>query len=93
MGKPARTWLQLLTLLPGSQIFLSSAFVPPASMPEPLRWFAEHQPFTPMIDTLRALATGAETGSDLWLAIGWCALISVLGYLWSRRLFLRVPAK
>ncbi len=73
--------------------FVSSAFVPTEAMPAGLRHFAEHQPFTPMIDTLRDLVTGAPTDSDLWLAIGWCALIALLGYLWSRRLFLRVPAK
>src|SRR3954468_15596199 len=73
--------------------FISSAFVPTEAMPAGLRWFAENQPFTPMIDTLRALVSGAPPGSDLWLAIGWCVLISLLGYLWSRRLFLRVPAK
>jgi ABC-2 type transport system permease protein len=73
--------------------FISSAFVPTDAMPAGLRFFAEHQPFTPIIDTLRALLTGAPTGSDLWLAIGWCVLISLLGYFWSRRLFLRVPAK
>jgi ABC-2 type transport system permease protein len=73
--------------------FISSAFVPTEAMPPGLRQFAEYQPFTPMINTLRALVTGAPTDSDLWLAIGWCVLIAVLGYLWSRRLFLRVPAK
>jgi len=73
--------------------FVSSSFVPTDAMPAGLRQFAEHQPFTPMIDTLRALVTGTPTGSDLWLAIGWCALIALLGFLWSRRLFLRVPTK
>jgi ABC-2 type transport system permease protein len=78
-----------LVMLP----FVSSGFVPTDAMPAGLRQFAEHQPFTPMVNTLRALVTGAPTGSDLWLALGWCALISLLGYLWSRRLFVRVPAK
>jgi ABC-2 type transport system permease protein len=78
-----------LVILP----FISSGFVPTGAMPVGLRQFAEHQPFTPMIDTLRALVTGAPTDSELWLAIGWCAVIALLGYLWSRRLFLRVPAK
>jgi ABC-2 type transport system permease protein len=73
--------------------FISSAFVPTDAMPAGLRQFAENQPFTPMINTLRDLITGAPTDSDLWLALGWCVLISVLGYLWSRRLFLRVPVK
>ena len=78
-----------LVMLP----FISSGFVPTDAMPAGLRHFAEYQPFTPMIDTLRALVTGAPTDSDLWLAIGWSVLIALLRYLWSRRLFLRVPAK
>ncbi|MCK9878145.1 ABC transporter permease [Frankia sp. Ag45/Mut15] len=73
--------------------FVSSSFVPTDAMPAGLRQFAEHQPFTPMINTLRALVTGAHTDSDLWFALGWSALIALAGYLWSRRLFLRVPAK
>lgn len=77
-----------LVLLP----FVSSGFVPTDAMPAGVRHFAEHQPFTPMIDTLRALTTGAPPGSDLWLAVGWCLVIALLGYLWSRRLFLRVPS-
>ena len=78
-----------LVMLP----FLSSGFVPTDAMPWGVRHFAEHQPFTPMIDSLRALTSGHGAGSDLWLALGWCALISVVGYLWSRRLFTRVPTK
>jgi len=78
-----------LVLLP----FISSGFVPTDEMPAGLRHFAEYQPFTPIIDTLRALLTGAPTDSDLWVAIGWCALISFVGFLWSRRLFVRVPVK
>jgi ABC-2 type transport system permease protein len=79
----------ILVLLP----FVSSGFVPTDAMPWGLRQFAEYQPFTPIIDTVRAFVTGAPTSSDLWLAIGWCVLISLLGYLWSRRLFLRVPER
>jgi ABC-2 type transport system permease protein len=78
-----------LVLLP----FLSSGFVPTDAMPWGLRHFAEHQPFTPMIDSLRALTSGADAGSDLWLAIGWSVLLAVAGYLWSRRLFTKVPTK
>jgi ABC-2 type transport system permease protein len=72
--------------------FLSSGFVPTDSMPAGLRWFAEYQPFTPMIDTLRAWMTGADAGSDAWLAVGWCVLIAALCYLWARRLFTKVRA-
>ncbi len=78
-----------LVMLP----FLSSGFVPTDSMPWGLRQFAEHQPFTSMIDSLRALTSGADAGSDLWLALGWCVLIAVVGYLWSRRLYTKVPTK
>ncbi|WP_456698086.1 ABC transporter permease [Aeromicrobium sp. P5_D10] len=78
-----------LVMLP----FLSSGFVPTDAMPWGLRHFAEHQPFTPMIDSLRALTSGADTGHDVWLAMGWCVLIGVLGYLWSRKLFTRVPTQ
>jgi len=78
-----------LVILP----FLSSGFVPTDGMPWGLRHFADHQPFTPMIDTLRAVTTGESAGSDLWLAIGWAALLAVTGYLWSRRLFTKVPTK
>jgi len=78
-----------LVMLP----FLSSGFVPTEEMPWGLRQFAEHQPFTPMIDSLRAVTSGADPGMDLWLALGWCVLIAAIGYLWSRRLFTKVPTK
>lgn len=77
-----------LMLLP----FLSSAFVPTDSMSTGLAWVAENQPFTPVIDTLRAHLEGRDPGSDVWWAIGWCVLITVLSYGWARRLFARVRA-
>ncbi len=72
--------------------FLSSAFVPTESMSTGLAWVAENQPFTPVIDTLRACLEGRDPGSDLWWAIGWCVLITALSYAWARRLFARVRA-
>ena len=77
-----------LILLP----FLSSAFVPTDSMPTVLAWVAEHQPFTPIIETLRACLEGHDPGSDAWWAIGWCVLITVLCFSWASRLFGRVRA-
>ncbi len=79
----------ILTFLP----FLSSGFVPVASMPDPLRWFAENQPFTPIIETLRGLLFGTPIGDSGMLAVAWCLVISALGYLWARRLYERVPAR
>jgi ABC-2 type transport system permease protein len=74
-----------LILLP----FLGSGFVPTDSMPGWLRWFAEHQPFTPIIETLRGLLTGTPIGNNAPIALGWSAVIALGGYLWSRRLFNR----
>jgi ABC transporter DrrB family efflux protein len=51
--------------------FISSAFVPPATMPEPLRWFASVNPFTIMVDAMRALWTGAPAHNDVWGAVAW----------------------
>jgi ABC-2 type transport system permease protein len=72
-----------LVLLP----FLSSGFVPTDSMPSGLAWVAENQPFTPVIDTLRACLAGTSPGSDGWWAVGWCVLITALSYAWARRSF------
>jgi ABC-2 type transport system permease protein len=77
-----------LILLP----FLSSAFVPTDSMPTGLAWVAEHQPFTPIIETLRACLEGRDPGADVWWAIGWCGLITGLCFWWATRLFGRVRA-
>lgn len=71
---------------------LSSGFAPTDSMPAGIRWFAEYQPFTPMINTLRAWMGDADAGSDAWLALGWCVLIGVLSYLWARGLYTKVRA-
>jgi ABC-2 type transport system permease protein len=72
--------------------FLGSGFVPVASMPVGLRWFAEYQPFTPVIDTLRGLLVGGPIGHDAAIAVGWGAGIALASYLWSRRLYNRDPA-
>jgi ABC-2 type transport system permease protein len=78
-----------LMLLP----FLGSGFVPTGSMPAGLRWFAEYQPFTPVIETLRGLLLGTPIGNSAILAITWCAAITLAGYLWARKLFNRDPSR
>lgn len=60
--------------------FVSSAFVPTATMPGPVRAFAEHQPVTAIVDALRALLAGQGVGSDLWVALAWCTGILVLAW-------------
>ena len=74
-----------LLLLP----FLGSGFVPTDSMPPVLQQFAEHQPFTPIIETLRGLLTDRPIGNQAWVALAWCAAIGLVGYLWSKRLYNR----
>jgi ABC-2 type transport system permease protein len=74
-----------LILLP----FLGSGFVPTDSMPAGLRWFAEYQPFTPIIETLRGLLMDKPIGNNAWIALAWCAVIALGGYVWSKRLFNR----
>jgi ABC-2 type transport system permease protein len=71
--------------------FLGSGFVPTDSMPAGLRWFAENQPFTPIIETLRGLLMGSPIGDSAVLAIAWCAGIALVGYLWAKALFTRDP--
>ena len=72
--------LPLSFLLP----FLSSTFVPADSMPAGVRWFAANQPFTPVVDSLRALLTGAPVGNTAYLALAWCAGIALASYLWAQ---------
>ena len=78
-----------LMLLP----FLGSGFVPTDSMPAGVRWFAEYQPFTPIIETMRGLLLDRPLGDNAWIALGWCAVIALGGYLWSKRLFNREYAR
>ncbi len=71
--------------------FVSSAFVPPRSMSAPVRWFADNEPFTPVINTLRGLLTGVPVGHGGVLAVAWCVALAAGGYLWARALFRRDP--
>lgn len=76
----------LLTVLP----LFGSGFVPVETMPAAVRWFAEYQPLTPIIETARGLLTGTvpEAATTL-LALGWCVVIGVAGYAWSRAQYRR----
>jgi ABC-2 type transport system permease protein len=74
-----------LMLLP----FLGSGFVPTSTMPAGLRWFADYQPFTPVIQTVRGLLTGGPIGANAVMAIAWGTGIAALSYLWARRLYRR----
>ena len=65
-----------LILLP----FVSSAFVPTATMPGPVRAFAENQPVTAIVDAIRNLLAGQPVGTDIWVALGWCVALLAAAY-------------
>jgi ABC-2 type transport system permease protein len=71
-------------------IFLGSGFVPVDTMPTPVRVFAEHQPFTPVIETVRGLLAGSPVpATTVWTAVAWCLALTVLGWLWARAAYRR----
>jgi ABC-2 type transport system permease protein len=61
--------------------FISSAFVPTDTMPGPVAWFAQYQPVTPIVDTIRALLAGQPVDADIWIALAWMLAILVVGYV------------
>jgi ABC-2 type transport system permease protein len=82
----ALTWLAVIPGLSATSIegasafaypliflpFLSSAFVPTETMPAPVRWFADHQPVTSIVDTIRDLFAERPVGTEIWIAVAWC---------------------
>ncbi|MWB98712.1 ABC transporter permease [Agromyces seonyuensis] len=67
--------------------FISSAFVPTESMPGPVAWFAENQPVTSIVDSLRALFAGQPVESDLWVALAWLVGILVVAFVWAMAVY------
>ena len=63
--------------------FISSAFVPTASMPGPVRAFAENQPVTSIVNAIRDLFTGQPVGTEIWIALGWCVGILIAAYFFA----------
>ncbi|MET2010739.1 ABC transporter permease [Microbacterium chocolatum] len=90
----ALTWLAVIAGLSASSVegasafsypliflpFISSAFAPTDSMPAPVAWFAENQPVTPIVETIRALFAGEPAGDMLWIALAWCVGLLVVAY-------------
>ena len=77
-----------LILLP----FISSAFVPTDTMQGPVRAFAEHQPVTSIVNTIRDLFAGQSVGNDLWVALAWCVGLLVVAYTLSMAVYHRKMA-
>ncbi|MBT0993767.1 ABC transporter permease [Cellulomonas sp. DKR-3] len=99
----ALTWLAVLAGLSAKTVdgasafsypliflpFISSAFVPTDSMPGPVAWFAEHQPVTAVVDTLRALFAQEPVGGGIGVALAWILGVLVLAYVGAVRAYRR----
>jgi ABC-2 type transport system permease protein len=70
-------------------IFVSPAFVPSSSIKPFLRGFAENQPMTPIVESMRSLLTNGTAGPRIWAAIAWCLGILVVTYFLSLMLYKR----
>jgi ABC-2 type transport system permease protein len=67
--------------------FISSAFVPTESMPSGVRAFAENQPVTSIVESIRALLLGQPVGNDIWVALAWCVGIMLVAYIFAMRVY------
>jgi hypothetical protein len=68
--------------------FISSAFVPTGTMPAAVRWFAQNQPYSPLIETMRSLLAGVPVDrTRAVLGLAWVAAIGLAGHLWARHLY------
>jgi ABC-2 type transport system permease protein len=99
----ALTWLAVIPGLTASSVdgasafsypliflpFISSAFVPTESMPGPVRAFAENQPVTSIVNTIRDLLARQPVDGDVWIALGWCAGLLVAAYVAATAIYRR----
>ncbi|MGV3465116.1 MAG: ABC transporter permease, partial [Heyndrickxia sp.] len=69
--------------------FISSAFVPTDTMPKIVRVFAENQPVTSIVNTIRALLYEGPVGNGIWIALAWCVGIMVIAYFFASKQFKR----
>lgn len=67
--------------------FISSAFVPTKTMPTVIRAFADNQPVTSIVNTIRSLLACQPIGSDIWIALSWCVGIMVIAYLFAMKAY------
>jgi ABC-2 type transport system permease protein len=70
--------------------FISSAFVPTATMPAVVRAVAENQPVTSIVDTVRSLLNSEPIGNELWIALAWCVGITVVAYVFAMRAYKQI---
>lgn len=72
--------------------FISSAFVPTQTMPSAVRIFAENQPVTAIVDTIRGLLNNQAVGNEIWVALAWCMGILIIAYLIAMRAYRHTSA-
>ncbi len=72
--------------------FISSAFVPTETMPAAVRAFAENQPVTSIVNSIRALLSSQPVGNDIWIALAWCVGIMLVAYIFAMRVYKRKAA-
>jgi ABC-2 type transport system permease protein len=99
----ALTWLAMIAGLSAKSVdgagafsypliflpFVSSAFVPTASMPGPVRAFAENQPVTAIVNTIRALFEQRPVGGEIWIALAWCVGVLVIAFVFAMAAYRR----
>jgi len=102
----ALTWLAMIAGLSAKSVdgasafsypliflpFISSAFVPTATMPGPVRAFAENQPVTSIVNAIRDLLAQQPVGSSIWIALAWCVGILVVAYAFAMAAYRRKVA-
>jgi ABC-2 type transport system permease protein len=69
--------------------FISSAFVPTETMPGPVRWFAENQPVTSIVNTIRDTLARQPVGADIWITLAWCVGILLIAYFSAMAIYRR----
>ena len=65
----------------------SSAFAPTETMPKALRFFAENQPMTPIVETIRSLLNCEPVGNEIWIALAWCVGIMIVAWFFAMRAY------
>lgn len=69
---------------------LSSAFVPTETMPKVVRIFAENQPVTSIVESIRSLLNSKPVGNEIWIALAWCIGITIVAYLFAMKAYKRI---
>jgi len=70
--------------------FISSAFVPTDTMPSVVRVFAEKQPVTPIVESIRNLLKNQQIGNEIWTALAWCIVVIFVAFIFANRIYKKI---